>query len=114
MNYKELQKNTSEKFQSKIFIPGDRFSEMLSYWVVVIKNTDGFLTTLEGSHSNLKLGKYQSEEFANRFKYLHIDGYSIDYMGYDPQKVGIYIDTYCEQQKMSDSEIRDFKLDIIL
>ncbi len=110
-----MQLKTNDKFQSLNFIPGDRFSEMLSWWAIIIKNTGGVLTTIEGSHSSLKLNKYGSpEEFADKFKYKHTDGYSIDYMGYHLDKVGQYIDEYCQQQQMSEGEIRDFKLNTIL
>jgi hypothetical protein len=97
MNYKEIVSKTKDKFQSMSFIPGDTFSEMLSFWIVVISNQDGMIKTLEGNSDGLKLVTYESpENFHNKCSYKNIDGYCIEY--------------YFYQEKMTIEEIRDFKL----
>jgi hypothetical protein len=111
MNYKEIVSKTKDKFQSMSFIPGDTFSEMLSFWIVVISNQDGMIKTLEGNSGGLKLVTYESpENFHNKCSYKNIDGYCIDFMSNNLQKKSDFIEYYFYQEKMTIEEIRDFKL----
>jgi hypothetical protein len=111
MNYKEIINKTKDKFQSMSFEPGDTFSEMLSFWVVIISNKSGFIKTLEGSSGGLKLVTYQSsEEFKNKYQYKNIDGYWIEFMSNNLQKKSDFIEYYFDQEKMTVDEIREFKL----
>jgi hypothetical protein len=111
MNYKEIVSKTKDKFQSMSFIPGDTFSEMLSFWIVIISIQNGMIKTLEGNSGGLKLVTYQSpEEFKSKCQYKHIDGYWIEFMSNNPQKKSDFIEYYFDQEKMTVEEIREFKL----
>lgn len=111
MNYKEIVNGTKEKFQSLSFVPGDAFSEILSFWIVVISNKDGVIKTLEGRPGNLKLATYQTpEEFRYRCSYKNIDGYWLDFMSNNQVKASNFIEHYFEQEEMTIEEIREFKL----
>ena len=114
MNYKEMQLLTNEKFESLDFKVGDIFSEMLSHWKVVIKVDSDVLTVISGSSKNLKLESYTPEEFKNHCSYKNIPGYWIDFMKNDTQRASDYLQAYFEQIDMSQKEIRDFKLDLVL
>ena len=109
MNYKEIVSKTKEKFQSMSFIPGDTFSEMLSFWIVVISNSDGVIKTLEGNSGGLKFVTYESpEDFHNKCSYKN--EYCIDFMSNNLQKKSDFIEYYFDQEKMTVDEIREFKL----
>ena len=111
MNYKEIVSKTKDKFQSMSFIPGDTFSEMLSFWIVVISNQNGMIKTLEGNSGGLKLVTYESpENFHNKCSYKNIDGYWIEFMSNNPQNKSDFIEYYFNQEKMTVEEIREFKL----
>jgi hypothetical protein len=117
MNYKEMLNKTREKFESMSFNQGDTFSEMLSYWIVVISNYKGQIKTLEGTSNELKLVNYESSEsFRDKCSYKHNtgQGYWIDYMSNNHKKTSDFIECYCHQQQMSEDSIRDFKLNILL
>jgi hypothetical protein len=111
MNYKEIINKTKDKFQSMSFEPGDTFSEMLSFWIVIISNKSGLIKTLEGNSSGLNIVTYQSpDDFKNKCSYKNIDGYWIDFISNNPQKKSDFIEYYFTQEKMTIDEIRDFKL----
>jgi len=111
MNYKEIVSRTKDKFQSMSFVPGDTFSEMLSFWIVVISNKSGVIKTLEGNSGGLKLVTYQSPEvFKTKCGYKYGDGYWIEFMSNNLQKKSDFIEYYFNQEKMTVDEIRDFKL----
>ena len=111
MNYKEIVSKTKDKFQSMSFIPGDTFSEMLSFWIVIISNRDGVIKTLEGNSGGLKLNTYGSpDDFHNKCSYKNIDGYWIEFMSNNLQKKSDFIEYYFDQEKMTVDEIREFKL----
>ena len=111
MNYKEIVSKTKDKFQSMSFISGDTFSEMLSFWIVIISNRDGVIKTLEGNSGGLKLNTYQSpEEFKSKCQYKHSDGYCCEFMSNNLQKKSDFIEYYFDQEKMTVDEIREFKL----
>lgn len=114
MNYAEIKNKTVQKFESLDFQIGDIFSEMLSYWKVIIGVEGDELTIISGSHTNLKLEYSNKEEFKYHCQYKHIDGYWIDFMGNNTKKVGDYIEAYIEQMKLTPDEIRDFKLELVL
>ena len=114
MNYDAIKKETEKKFQSMDFKPGDIFSEMLSHWIVIVRVEGDQLTIISGSHTNLKLEHLTKEEFKYNSSYKNIDGYSIDFMKNNPDKVKDYIESFIDQQKMSLDKVREFKLDLLL
>jgi hypothetical protein len=115
MNYKEMLNKTREKFESMSFNQGDTFSEMLHYWIVIISNYKGKIKTLEGNSHELKLVSYESAEiFRDMCRYKHSDGYWIDYMSNNHKKTGDFIEHYFYQQKMTEDEVREFKLNTLL
>ncbi len=116
MNYKEIKEKTKFKFESGLFNPGDIFSEMFSYWIVVISNNNGLIKTLEGTEKELTLVEYKTpEEFHNKCKYkFGSGGYWIDFMSNNHNKAAEYIDWYCYKKQMSQSDIREFKLNTLL
>lgn len=114
MNYDAMKKETERKFRTMDFKPGDIFSEMLSHWKVIIRIEDNELTIISGSHTNLKLEHLTKEEFKYNCSYKNIDGYCIDFMKNNPDKIKDYIEAFIEQQKMSLDKIREFKLDLLL
>jgi hypothetical protein len=115
MNYKEIVSKTKQKFQSMTFEEGDTFTEMLSFWIVIISNKSGVIKSLEGNSGGLKLVTYQSpQEFKEKCKYKHSDGYWCEFMSNNHKKSADFIDYYCEQEKMSVNEIREFKLNTLL
>lgn len=109
-----MQLLTNEKFESLDFKVGDIFSEMLSHWKVIIKVDSDVLTVISGSSKNLKLESYTPEEFKNLCSYGNIPGYWIDFIKNDTQRASDYLQAYFEQIDMSQKEIRDFKLDLVL
>jgi hypothetical protein len=115
MNYKEMVNKTKQKFQSMTFEDGDTFSEMLSFWIVIISNKNGVIKTLEGNSGGLKLVTYQSaEDFKNKCSYKNIDGYWLEFMSNNQKKKSDFLEYYFNQERMSDNEIREFKLDSLL
>ena len=114
MDYKEMQLLTNQKFESLDFKVGDIFSEMLAHWKVIIKVDGDRLTVISGSSKNLKLESYTPKEFKEHCSYKNITGYWIDFMKNDTQRASDYLEAYFEQIDMSQKEIRDFKLDLVL
>ena len=114
MNYDEIKNKTHQKFQSMDFQVGDIFSEMLSNWKVIVRVEGENLTIISGPHSNLKIEQSTKEEFKYNCSYKNIDGYWIDFMKNDTNKISDYIEAYIEQQKMDLDKIRDFKIDLVL
>lgn len=116
MNYTEIKDKTSQKFNLLDFQPGDIFSEMFSYWEVIIQVKDDNVIIVSGHPSNgdLKLKTLTKEEFKYHCQYKHTDGYWIDFMGNNTRKAGDYIEAYIEQMKLTTDETRDFKLELVL
>lgn len=116
MNYNEIKNKTHQKFESGDFRPGDIFSEMLSYWEIIIRVEGDNLTIISGQPSNgsLVLKNLSKKEFKNYCRYKHTDGYWIDFMKNNPNRVKDYIESYIEQEDMTLDKIREFKLDLVL
>lgn len=114
MDYKKIQNQTKDKFESGEFMVGDIFSEMLSHWKVIIKVEGDQLTLITGSSKNLKMSIVNKDEFTKSCRYGHIDGYWIDFMKNDTKRCGDFVEAYIEQQKMDPKQSRDFKLDLVL
>jgi hypothetical protein len=116
MNYETIKQNTKQKFETGDFKPGDIFSELLSYWEVIIGVEGDNLTIISGqpTNGNLKLKTLTKEEFKYYCQYKHRDGYWIDFMKNNPGRVSDYIEAYIEQMKLSKEDIREFKLDLLI
>lgn len=114
MNYNYIRKKTCDKFESGDFMVGDIFSEMLSYWQVIIKVEGDQLTLITGSSKNLKMSIVTKDQFTKSCQYKNTEGYWIDFMKNDIKKASDYLEAYCEQSSLSQSDIRELKLDLIL
>lgn len=115
MNYKEIKTKTDEKFESMDFKPGDIFSEMLSYWEVIIQREENIITIIKRVGSKYELQKFTSEEYVKHCQYSSSYlGYWIDFMKNDTGVVKSYIEAYIEQEGMTVDKIREFKLDLVL
>lgn len=116
-NFKTGPESTQEYFSDKSNIKvGDRLSEMLSFWVTVIKINDGKIITLEGT-DNLIIKEYPSfEDFRKRFEYSTLTNkYWVYYMGNKPEMVQSLIEIYKKnnfEDKMSGN--RQINIDSIL
>ena len=116
-NFQIGQESTQEYFSDiKNIKPGDRLSEMLSFWVTIIKLKGDKIITLEGT-SNLELKEYDSfESFRKRFEYSHLEGkYWVDFMGNQPSLISRVIEIYKNnnfQDKVSGN--RQINIDSIL
>lgn len=116
MNYETIKQNTKQKFETGDFKPGDIFSEMLSYWEVIIAVEGDNLTIISGqpTNGNLELKTLSKEEFKHHCQYKHTNGYWIDFMKNNTSRVSDYIEAYIEQMKLSKEDIREFKLDLLI
>ena len=77
MEWKKRKKLTMEALKDPR--EGDRFSEMLSFWVYVVKVTKSTIYTLEGNPpitfpDDAELKMQSREEFLKRFTYDRIEG----------------------------------------
>ena len=71
------------------------------------------LGSISGSSKNLKLESYTPEEFKHHCSYKNIPGYWLDFMKNDTARASDYLEAYFEQTGMEQSEIRNFKLDLV-
>lgn len=94
---------TKEKFESGSVSIGDRFSEMFSHWKVIIDVRDnGEIITLEGNSSKLDVEVYKDfNEFKYRCSYKNIDGYWIDFIDNNRNRVRDFLERYYELRKDS-------------
>ena len=111
MDYNKMKNQTNEKFYSQDFVVGDVFCEMLSYWEVIVDITDDELTVI---NNLFELKKYTYREFTIHCKYKHTEGYWIDFMKNDLRYVERYIKGYIEKNNLNQSDIREFKLDLLM
>ncbi len=94
-NFKPGPESTKEYFSNISNVKvGDRLSELLSFWVTVIKLDNEKIITLEGTNS-LVIREYTTfEDFRQRFKYTTNDNYWVFYMGNKPEMLQLIIDSY--------------------
>jgi hypothetical protein len=111
MDYNKMKNQTNEKFESQDFVVGDVFCEMLSYWEVIVDITDNVLTVI---NNLFDIKKYTYEEFTTHCKYNNIPGYWIDFIKNDSIYVERYIKGYIEKNNLNQSDIREFKLDLLM
>lgn len=109
-----MKNKTHQKFESLDFKPGDIFSEMLSNWKVIIGVEGDNLIVIQGPNSNLELKNFTKEEFKNLCKYKHSDGYWIDFMKNNPDRIKDYVQEFISQQSWDLDKVREFKLDLVL
>ena len=115
MNYKEIQNMTKQKFENHDFKPGDIFSEMLSYWEVIVKIESDILTVIKRKGGKYELQKFTPDEYVKHCEYSSSHpGYWIDFIKNDREVVNSYIDAYIYQEGMTLDKSRDFKLDLLL
>lgn len=115
MNYNDIKSKTHQKFESGDFQPGDIFSEMLSYWEVILKRESDILTVIQRKSNKLEIKKFTIEEYVGHCKYSSgYPGYWIDFMKNDPDTITSYIEAFIEQEGMTLDKIREFKLDLVL
>lgn len=114
MNYSEIKNKTHQKFESKDFKVGDIFSEMLSYWEVIIKIEDDTLYVMQRISDKLEIRKFTKDEYVKHCKYHSGIGYWIDFMKNDTDKIKFYVEAFIEQEEMTLDKIREFKLDLVL
>lgn len=114
MDYQKIKNNTDQKFESKEFQVGDIFCEMLSHWKVIVKVDNDKLTVISGSTKNLQLETYTPDEFKYHCSYKNIPGYWIDFMKNDTKRASDFIEAYCELSNMSQDEVRELKLNLVL
>lgn len=95
--------NTKEKFESGLVSIGDRFCEMLSHWKVVIDvRVNGEIVTIEGNSSKLYIEVYKDfSEFKYKCSYKNIEGYWIDFIDNNKNRVRDFLERYCELRKES-------------
>lgn len=95
--------NTKEKFDSGSVSIGDRFCEMFSHWKVVIDVRDnGEIVTIEGNSSKLDIEVYKDfSEFKYKCSYKKIEGYWIDFIDNNKNKVKDFLEMYCDLRKES-------------
>lgn len=114
---------TNEKFESGILNVGDRFCEMFSYWVVILKLQGDEIITIEGGSSNLEIKTYSHfEVFKSRFSYDSIPGYWITYIDNNTNRLKEFVNRYKEIQlevKKNNSALtkavdRDINIDKLL
>lgn len=98
----KVQEITSEKFKSKELKVGDCFCEHLSFWVYIIRIEDGKIITIEGSNPGVIKEYEDFDAFEKKFSYKVIDGYWIDYMGFEPCMIPMRIKKYKSDMKSSD------------
>lgn len=110
-----MKNKTHKKFETLDFKPGDIFSEMLSYWEVIIKRERDILTVIQRKSNKFEIRKFTIEEYVTHCKYSSgYPGYWIDFMKNDPDKIIDYIEAYIEQEDMTIDKIRELKLDLVL
>ena len=110
-----MKSKTDTKFEERDFVAGDIFSEMLSYWEVIVKRELDILTVIQRKGGNYELQKFTIDEYVKHCQYSSSHpGYWIDFIKNDPEVVKSYIDAYIYQEDMTLDKSRDFKLDILL
>lgn len=114
MNYQKIKQSTEDKFSSLDFRPGDIFSEMLSYWEIIVKVELDTLYVIQRVGSKFELKKFTIEEYVKHCQYGSGSGYWIDFMGNNQNRIKDYIDAYIEQEDMTLDKVRDFKLDLLM
>lgn len=114
MDYSKINNETEEKFSSSDFKVGDIFSEMLSYWKVIIKVEGETLTLISGTAQNLKIEVMSKSDFTYRCSYKNIPGYWIQFMKNDISRCADYLEAYFKQSGMNLQDIREMKLDLVL
>lgn len=74
---------TVEYFNNGLVEYGDFFSEMMTYFIIVVKVNVDIIITLEGNIDkieHLELKEYSLSKFRNAFKYKTMDRYCINYL----------------------------------
>lgn len=114
MDYQKIKQSTEQKFATRDFQQGDIFSEMLSYWEIIVKVELDTLYVIQRVNGKFELKKFTIEEYVNHCQYSSGRGYWIDFMGNNQNKVKDYIEAFIEQEEMTLDKVRDFKLDLML
>lgn len=64
------QKETQEYFEKEEYKVGDKFNEMLSFWIWIIKVEEDKILTIEGQpFDRLELKEYTKEDFKKKCSY---------------------------------------------
>lgn len=115
MNYKEIKSKTDNKFESKDFKAGDIFSEMLSYFEIIVRREEDVLSVIQRKANKFELQKFTIDEYVNHCQYSSgYPGYWIDFMKNDPDMIKAYVEALIEQDGMTIDKVREFKLDLVL
>jgi hypothetical protein len=87
---------TKEKFDSGHVSVGDRFSEMFSHWKVIIDvKENGEIVAIEGNSYKLDIIVYQNfDEFKYKCSYKTIEGYWIDFIDNNKNRLKDFIESY--------------------
>jgi hypothetical protein len=98
------QESTQEYFKSGQIKVGDRFNEMLSFFINVI-SVDDKIVTLEGNpNSRMEIKEYDTfEDFKKKCAYSSIGGYWVYYTGNDIEKTKTWIHHYKNNYYKHDS-----------
>lgn len=106
---------TNLKFQSRDFKRGDVFSEMFSYWEVIVKNENDILTVIKKTGSKYQLNKFTIDEYVKHCQYSSgHPGYWIDFMKNDINAPEHYIEGLINEQNMTTEDARELKLQLLL
>lgn len=96
--------STNDYFEKGDIRVGDRFNEMLSFFINVI-STDDKIVTLEGHPTGkMEIREYQTfEDFKKKCAYSSIPGYWVRYTGTDLDKVKDWLHHYKNNYYKHDS-----------
>lgn len=115
MDYQKIKQETDEKFSLKNFEPGDIFSEMLSYFEIIVRRERDNLLVIQRKANKFELKKFTVEEYVKHCQYSSgYFGYWIDFMKNDTDMIATYIEALIEQEGMTLDIVRELKLDLIL
>jgi len=94
-----MKSDTERYFRERNFQVGDMLQDMLSFWILLIKVDEGYVTTLEGHprNENLSLRKRSLDDFVQHCSYKSINGYWVDYFGTSMDYYDDFVYTYFKQ-----------------
>lgn len=111
------QESTQEYFQKLDIKVGDRFSEMMAFFINVISIDNGKIVTIEGNpSSNMEIREYDSAEaLRNRCEYSTLSGsYWVYYLGNDRKKANDWVHYYKNNYYKTDAGQRQLNIEKIL
>jgi hypothetical protein len=104
---------TKEKFDSGFVSVGDRFSEMFSHWKVIIDvKENGEIVAIEGNSYKLDIIVYQNfDEFKYKCSYKTIEGYWIDFIDNNKNRLKEFIESYyvLREKSAKEQDIKNWK-----